>query len=767
MKRTPELLAPGGSFHSALAAFDAGADGVYLGLKEFSARKAAANFTLEQLRRIRALAADRGKRIYVTLNTVVRENEIERLAETLGWLESLAVDGVLVQDLGVREVAARFFPRIPLHASTQMAIHNSSGLAIAKELGFRRVVLARELSLETIERLRREHPDIELEVFVHGALCYSFSGVCLASWALTGRSGNRGECAQICRSLFRDEHSRGERGEGYFFSCRDLAHGRDALALAAIGVDALKIEGRMKSPEYVFNTTRLYREVLDRGADLPEEDYKELVRRAELGFSREKTSAYARSSSGAGLIDTRYPGHRGALLGTVQSVRGSEMSIVLQADLSLRDGLGWFPRASGAPASHEPLQFSVQRIRKQGREVRFARAGDTVGIELPRQPGAALPAAGEEIRHLSSRFLDLPQPKEPGFPLYRIPVELEVILAPGSPKGALEVRALAGADGLGESSHAASVDTATTRRPFAEVLRAAFSESGESLFRAQSLSFVNRTGLPDDGIFVPPSELKKAKNDFYRSLKERFVAALSEKAAAVQSAVDGGDKDRPSNWGSPAIGAAVIAALAQRELISPKNAGPIPFASKGAQGIRAEALASLDGISFVPLPPVMLDDGEWIEALERLLEQNPGTQFAIGLNNVGHLAFVDRLDTWQNVGFFVDFSLYVANRFALSLLHRRVPSLAFAYSWIEDTVEWQTVLPVPLVRIATGFRPPLFYSLGCFAKHVLDSGGCPDESAQPEGQKGCPRDFSRDLTQGRNRFQVVVKDCVTYLFGVP
>ncbi|MCX7039089.1 MAG: U32 family peptidase, partial [Spirochaetes bacterium] len=245
-ERTPELLAPGGSFLSALAAFDAGADGVYLGLKEFSARKAAANFTLEQLRRIRALAADRGKRIYVTLNTVVRESEIERLAETLGWLESLAVDGVLVQDLGVREVAARFFPRIPLHASTQMAIHNSSGLAVAKELGFRRVVLARELPLETIERLRREHPDIELEVFVHGALCYSFSGVCLASWALTGRSGNRGECAQICRSLFRSDHSHGGHDEGYFFSCRDLAHGRDALKLAAIGVDALKIEGRMK-----------------------------------------------------------------------------------------------------------------------------------------------------------------------------------------------------------------------------------------------------------------------------------------------------------------------------------------------------------------------------------------------------------------------------------------------------------------------------------------------------------------------------------------
>jgi putative protease len=767
MKRTPELLAPGGSFHSALAAFDAGADGVYLGLKEFSARKAAANFTLEQLRRIRALAADRGKRIYVTLNTVVRENEIERLAETLGWLEALAVDGVLVQDLGVREVAARFFPRIPLHASTQMAVHNSSGLAVAKELGFRRVVLARELPLETIERLRREHPDIELEVFVHGALCYSFSGVCLASWALTGRSGNRGECAQICRSLFRDDRSRGERGEGYFFSCRDLAHGRDALTLAAIGVDALKIEGRMKSPEYVFNTTRLYREVLDRGADLPDEDYKELVRRAELGFSREKTGAYARSSSGASLIDTRYPGHRGALLGAVQSVRAGEMSIVLKADLSLRDGLGWFPRPVGAAAVREPLLFSVQRIRKQGREVKFARAGDTVAIELPRPAGEALPASGDEIRHLSSRFLDLPQPKEAGFPLYRIPVDLEVALSAEGKKGALEVRVLAGADGLGESSHAVSVDAATARRPFADVLRATFSESGESLFRAQSLSFVNRTGLTSEGIFVPPSELKKAKNDFYRGLENAFTVAIARKAADVQSAADEGDKGRPSSTGSAAIGAAVIAALARRELISPKHAGPIPFVSKGSQGIRAEALASIDGISFVPLPPVMLDDGEWLESLERLVDENPGTRFAIGLNNAGHLAFVDRLAARENVVFFIDYSLYVANRFALSVPLRRVPRLAFAYSWIEDTVEWQTVLPVPLIRIAPGFRPPLFYSLGCFAKHVLMSGSCPDESPRADGQKGCPRDFSRDLTQGRNRFQVVVKDCVTYLFSIP
>ena len=200
--KKPELLAPGGSFAAAYQAFEAGADGVYLGLTEFSARRAAANFSLEQLRRIRALAGQRGRRIYVTVNTVIRQDEMERLATAFSWLDALEVDGVIVQDLGACRLLARGFPRLAIHASTQMAIHNDAGLRFAKEQGIRRVILSRELPFQRIRDLRLRHPGLELEVFIHGALCYSFSGVCLASSALTGRSGNRGECAQICRSVF-------------------------------------------------------------------------------------------------------------------------------------------------------------------------------------------------------------------------------------------------------------------------------------------------------------------------------------------------------------------------------------------------------------------------------------------------------------------------------------------------------------------------------------------------------------------------------------
>ena len=313
----PEILAPGGSFAAAFHAIEAGADGIYLGLREFSARKAAVNFDLDQLRRIRGLAADRGRRIYVALNTVVRDDETGRLAESLAMLEALRVDGVIVQDLGAAALARRYFPGLELHASTQMAVHNAAGLAEIHRMGIRRAILARELTLEEIAALRRACPDVDLEVFVHGALCYSFSGICLASWGLTGRSGNRGDCAQICRGRFTLEEGGRGTTAGTFFSCRDLFLGRDALELARLGVRALKIEGRMKSPEYAAAVVRLYRAVIDRGDALDDAEYARLARAAQTAFAREPTTGWLRSSSGTRLVDTRFPGHRGARLGVV------------------------------------------------------------------------------------------------------------------------------------------------------------------------------------------------------------------------------------------------------------------------------------------------------------------------------------------------------------------------------------------------------------------------------------------------------------------
>jgi U32 family peptidase len=736
--RKPELLSPAGSFSAAYHAFQAGADAVYLGLREFSARKAAQNFTREQLRRVRRMAADQGRRVYVAINTVVGDAEMPRLAETLCWLEALAVDAVIVQDIGVCELMARHFPRLTVHASTQMAIHNEAGLRVAEDLGIRRVILSRELPLERIGELRAAHPGIELEVFIHGALCYSFSGICLASWALTGRSGNRGDCAQICRSLFRGsaekDTERGRSGacaDGHYFSCRDLFIGREALKLADMGIDGLKIEGRMKSPEYVFNVTRLYRQILDRGAGLPEEEYRELLRRADLGFARGKTTGWLHDPAGDSLIEQRWPGHRGASMGTVEAVQGREILLRLGADLSVRDGVGYF-----LPGVDAPVIFSVGRVRVGDRETKFARSGDRAAIEVPPEAGG-MPAPGAEVRHFSSRFLDLPQPRETGFPPWKVPLDMHVAIGEG---GTFTVTA----GGHPRFTSRVTLEAASQKKSFIALLEKLLAESGDSLFTPAKVSLENASGLPDDGIFVPPSQLKRLKNELYAFLDASFLAMTAARGAAAQAAP-------PLPEAGQLIGAPDLAALSHRASLDPPRSAPVPYAAGLSAGISAGDLVEQAGFRWLPLPPVIMEEGTALAALRKVLAENPSERFAIGLNNVGHLAFAKDLASAGNAWFFADVSLYAANAWALVFLRRRLPRMLFAYAWIEGETA-----PPGAIAVSGDFRPPLFYSLGCYQRHAVNGGSCLD---------GCPKDFSYPLWQGKNGFRLIVRDCVTYLFA--
>lgn len=742
--KTPELLAPGGSFQAACQAFEAGADGVYLGLTEFSARKAAANFSLEQLRRIRELARKRGRRVYVTLNTVIRQDEMPRVASLCAWLESLQVDGIIVQDLGTCAILARGFPRLPIHASTQMAIHNDSGLRFAEEMGIRRVILSRELTLEQIRRLRLRHPRVELEVFIHGALCYSFSGVCLASWALTGRSGNRGDCAQICRSVF----CSGQDREASSFSCRDLSLGTEVRKLAEAGIDSLKIEGRMKSPEYVFHVTRLYREILDKGESLPEGELEELQRNADTAFSREKTKAYFRSSHGDELLTSAYPGHRGVQLGTVTRTCGREMGLRLKGRLSAHDGIGYWP-----PAASDPVVFPVRRITVGGKQTKFAEPGDAVFIFVG--DDTPLPPAGAEIRLFSSRFLDRPAAKESGVPLFRVPINLQVALREEAGTGALTFRTEGTVSPFAFRKDLQLMGS-TGGKSFEAVLRKLFGETGKSSCTIAGLSYKNETLRADTEIFVTPSELKKTRNELFAALDGWLLSDVERRAKAslvppapVLSAA------------APLFPLLEISRLSRRELLSPPVGQPVPFATIAALREGPAALSSCGGFAFVPLPPVMLDDEEWLGALQGLSDAHPGTRFAIGLNNVGHIDLARRLEGRENCFFFIDYCLYVANLDAFSFLAGRTAKLLFAYSWIEGGEETFSVVSAgagngpPVIAVAKDYRPPLFYSLGCYERHAHGGGRCRED---------CPKDFTEELRQGRNRFKVVVSQCITYLF---
>ena len=280
----PELLAPAGSEEAFFAALGAGADAIYLGGKQFSARAYAENFDDETLARCLAAAHARGVKVYVTMNTLLYEPELADAVRYAARLSALGVDALICADVGLAAYLHQNLPELPLHASTQLSLHSTAGAREVSDLGFTRVVLARELPAAEIATAVEGAPET-IEIFLHGALCVCHSGQCLFSSLVGGRSGNRGECAQPCRLPY--------NGGKYLLSLKDLCLARHIPALISSGVESLKIEGRMKRPEYVGRVTAIYRRLLDEGRSATDEEYREL----EKIFSR------------TGFTDGYYTGH--------------------------------------------------------------------------------------------------------------------------------------------------------------------------------------------------------------------------------------------------------------------------------------------------------------------------------------------------------------------------------------------------------------------------------------------------------------------------
>ena len=336
-----ELLAPAGDFSTALSAFAAGADAVYLGLGEFSARAFAQNFSIEELSDLVRYARAKGKKVYVAFNTLIDESDIDSAVDILSRIDRAGPDAVILQDLGIARICRRYFPGLEMHASTQLVAHNLEGVLSLAKIGFKRIVLARELSLAEISSIVRRAGDLEFEVFIHGALCYSVSGLCLYSAMEKNRSGNRGKCAYCCRL---PQECDGEKILAY--SMKDLRLGRDILKLAEAGVKSLKIEGRMKSDVYVASTVSYYRAILDGVPGKVSESDLETV------FSRPTTKLYfdgvdsSDVKESGGVIDPVSLGHRGTFIGTVKRVTKD------------REGFDWLRfHTLRALERHDGLQF--------------------------------------------------------------------------------------------------------------------------------------------------------------------------------------------------------------------------------------------------------------------------------------------------------------------------------------------------------------------------------------------------------------------------
>ena len=322
INKIPELLAPVGNTESFYAALNGGADAIYMGLQEFNARGRANNFTRPLLQLAVQKAHDKKVKVYITLNILVKNKEIDQLIDVLSFLNSLKVDAIIIQDWGVYFIARQFFPKLVLHASTQMGNHNSVGVNFAASKGMVRTVLARELTMPELEKIAMES-NAELELFVHGALCYSFSGMCLFSSYVGGQGANRGLCKQSCRRLYQD----GEEQHA-LFSLKDNQQLGNLKRLIELEIHSLKIEGRMKSADYVYQVCKAYRMALDNPQQM--EVAAEML---QLDTGREHTSYFLGGTIKDGITDDP---STGLLIGQVAEV--TKKTISFQSSIKLDEG---------------------------------------------------------------------------------------------------------------------------------------------------------------------------------------------------------------------------------------------------------------------------------------------------------------------------------------------------------------------------------------------------------------------------------------------
>ena len=535
----PELLAPAGCFDTALAAFEAGADAVYLGLPSFSARASAANFSFDDLRRLLSYAHGGGagsRKIYVAFNTLLSDAELPGAVESLARLDDLKPDALIVQDLGVARICRRNFPNLRLHASTQLVAHNLEGVAALRELGFERVVLARELPIDDVRAICRDG-GVEIETFVHGALCYSLSGLCLFSAMEKNRSGNRGRCAYCCRLAYADATGR----TGLPFSMKDLRLDEEVDALREAGVASLKIEGRMKSALYVASATKYYREILD-GAErsVSREDL-------ETVFSRHVTKLYAHGwDSGETPVDPDSLGHVGAKVGVVKRItRDREGRAWLRfhtsRDLERHDGLQFLrPRqAADANGDVKPAGFGISDMRTAlSRRTAFeVAAGADVEVLLPDPPPDPPPQPGDVVCCAMSNAVKrrFPTPSfRPSDHAGFIPLDVAVALEPNRAT-ATAGRATAA---VSETGGAALVLPAAQNPAKTEdAVRKAFSKLGGTDYYLRSLKVDN-----PDGLFAPASAL----NELRRALVCECDSARAESMERATAAAIA-DLEPPAN----------------------------------------------------------------------------------------------------------------------------------------------------------------------------------------------------------------------------
>lgn len=367
-----ELLAPAGNMESLIAAIMAGCDAVYISGKKYGARAFANNFSFEEIVEAIKLAHLYDVKVYVTVNTLIYESEMDDFLKYIEFLYRNNVDAVIMQDLGAMDLVRQVYPKLEIHASTQMNIHSLETVKLLEKLNIKRCVLAREMSLSEIKNIK-DNSNMELEVFVQGALCISYSGQCLMSSLIGARSGNRGTCAQCCRmkyDLIKDNKIVNK--DKYILSTKDLCTLKNIDKLIDVGVDSIKIEGRMKRKEYVYLAVSLYRKAIDsylnKGfVNITDKDILELKKIFNRGF----TKGFLFNETNNNFTNPKRPNHQGIVIGKVISIKNSSFCLKLSDKLNLQDGIR---------VVEDDIGFIVTEMFINNKKVKSAKKGDIVKI---------------------------------------------------------------------------------------------------------------------------------------------------------------------------------------------------------------------------------------------------------------------------------------------------------------------------------------------------------------------------------------------------
>ncbi|HJO92602.1 MAG TPA: DUF3656 domain-containing protein [Victivallales bacterium] len=398
--KIPELLAPAGSLAAGLTAFDSGADAVYAGLAKFNARERTENFTLEEMSKLIAYAHDNNKKVYLTFNTLIKESELPEAAENIYQIAKLKPDAVIVHDLGVLRLIREYFPSLTIHASTQMGIHNSAGVNFASKLGVKRVILERQVTLTELKKIN-ENSRIETEVFIHGALCCSMSGNCLFSSWQGGWSGNRGKCKQPCRRRYYSD-----AGNGFFFSTKDLYSLDIIPELKKIGVSSLKIEGRLRKPDYVKSVVTAYRNMLDTENDIDQKTLKKSKDILSRSLGRKWSGGFKDKDSMRDVIQYNMLGVSGQPCGKVLSLKTNGFNAFLSNTMHVGDRVRVQPRSG-----EEGPTFTITKFSQDKKSVLKVHKGNECFIycdkEIPPH-GSTIYKIGESGGDQISRIANLP-----------------------------------------------------------------------------------------------------------------------------------------------------------------------------------------------------------------------------------------------------------------------------------------------------------------------------------------------------------------------